>query len=573
MSAFVDSPFVYLTLCSARNRMRVRLRRLREPRYLAGLIVGVGYFALVFGRSFTRSSRGGPRGLAEAVTDGQTAIEMGALALLLFVAFAWLWPSRRPPALAFRRADVQFLFTAPITRRRLIRYQIVRSQLASLFASAIVTLFMRPGSLAHAGLLWAGFVLGMTILNLHMTGISLATAASTGSLVRRWLPRGVVAVAIVAVGADVAARWSDAGATGGNLVSRAADLLASGWSAVVLWPLVMLARLPLADSPLAFVSALPWALLILSLNYAWILRTDVPFEERSAELSEKMARVRREGVSALRKPRTVATPFRLASAGRVEFALLWKNLISMGRFLSWTTLVRLVGFATVFVVVATRGGRASGTRADLLSFVALMTAAVATWLGPQIARADLRQDLAHLAVLRTWPLRGATLVRGEVLAPGVVLVAVVWTALLIAALASVGGSWRVQAPDRWSWLAAAMAVTPGLILLQLLVQNAAAVAFPSWVAIGRPRGGVEVVGQRMLLLFGSILALLVAVVPAALLGAVLFVGVRVVTGSTPIVLPAFGVAAALLVEAFIGTELIGVMLDRTDVTALDPSDE
>jgi hypothetical protein len=76
----------------------------------------------------------------------------------------------------------------------------------------------------------------------------------------------------------------------------------------------------------------------------------------------------------------------------------------------------------------------------------------------------------------------------------------------------------------------------------------------------------------MLLLFGSILALLVAVVPAALLGAVLFVGVRVVTGSTPIVLPAFGAAAALLVEAFIGTELIGVMLDHTDVTALDPSD-
>lgn len=571
MNALLDSPFVYLTVCSARNRTRARLRRLREPRYLIGLVIGVAYFALIFGRSFRSSPRGGARGLAEAV-GSQTAIEMAAVGLLLFLAVAWLWPTRRPPALAFRRADVQFLFTAPIARRRLVRYQIVRSQLASLFASAIVTLFMRPVNFAHATLLWAGFALVMTILNLHLTGISLTTVALSGSAVRRWLPRTILAMAIVAIGVDVAARWSNAGGIGGNLLSRATAVLASGWSAVVLWPLAMLARLPLADSPLAFGGALPWALLLLGLNYVWIVRTDVPFEEGSAELSEKMERVRREGVRALRKPRTVVTPFQLASSGRLEFALLWKNLISMGRFLSWTTLVRLIGLTTMLVVVSTRGGRASGTRADFLSLAALMAAAVGTWLGPQIARADLRQDLAHLAVLRTWPLRGATLVRGEVAAPFVVLVALVWTALVTAGLASVGGSWRVPAFDRWSWLAAAMAVTPGLILLQLILQNAAAVAFPSWVAIGRPRGGVEVMGQRMLLMFGSILTLVVAVVPAALLGAVVFFGMRVVTGGAPIVLPALAGAVVLLVEAFVGTELIGVMLDRTDVTALDPAD-
>jgi hypothetical protein len=176
-------------------------------------------------------------------------------------------------------------------------------------------------------------------------------------------------------------------------------------------------------------------------------------------------------------------------------------------------------------------------------------------------------------VLRTWPLRGATLVRGEVLAPCVVLVALAWMALVIAALASAGGSWRVQVQDRWSWLAASMAVAPGLILLQLLVQNAAAVAFPSWVAIGRPRGGVEVVGQRMLLMFGSILTLVVAVVPAAFLGGIVFIVVRSVIGGVPIVLPALAAAAVLLAETFVCTELIGVMLDRTDVTALDPLDE
>jgi len=31
---------LYIIVCSARNRLRVRLRRLREPRYLFGAIAG-----------------------------------------------------------------------------------------------------------------------------------------------------------------------------------------------------------------------------------------------------------------------------------------------------------------------------------------------------------------------------------------------------------------------------------------------------------------------------------------------------------------------------------------------------
>ena len=53
--------FVYLTACGLVNRARVRVRRLREPRYLAGLTVGVLYFYFVlFGRS------GGSRGQVSA---------------------------------------------------------------------------------------------------------------------------------------------------------------------------------------------------------------------------------------------------------------------------------------------------------------------------------------------------------------------------------------------------------------------------------------------------------------------------------------------------------------------------
>ena len=47
---------LYIMWCSAKNRMRRRLRRLREPRYLIGAVVGAGYlFFALYGR--TRRAR------------------------------------------------------------------------------------------------------------------------------------------------------------------------------------------------------------------------------------------------------------------------------------------------------------------------------------------------------------------------------------------------------------------------------------------------------------------------------------------------------------------------------------
>jgi len=163
-------------------------------------------------------------------------------------------------------------------------------------------------------------------------------------------------------------------------------------------------------------------------------------------------------------------------------------------------------------------------------------------------------------------------VRGEVLAPAIVLVLVAWTAVLAATIFSTHGSVRYQIENPWGYLVASMAVAPGLILLQLLVQNALAVTFPSWVAIGPARGGVDVMGQRMLLMFGSILALVLAVLPAAVVAGVLLVVLRWFVGGSPSVLPGLAAAAVLLGETLVGSEIVSLILDRTEVTALDPAD-
>jgi len=229
----MDSPLIYLTLHSMRNRLRVRFRRLREPRYAIGLIFGLAYFGMIFGRPYFIGGRRTP-GLLGLVADGQPAVHIiAACVLLVVVALAWAWPSTRRPALAFTQADVQLLFTAPISRRRLVRYKLLRSQIGAFFGSAVMTFFMRPASLVQAWTTFIGITLTMAILNLHFTGISFTRVpgASPGRMLRRWLPLAVVLAIVAGVAIDVRVRWpSEAALAGGSAMSEFARIATSPFS-------------------------------------------------------------------------------------------------------------------------------------------------------------------------------------------------------------------------------------------------------------------------------------------------------------------------------------------------------
>jgi ABC-2 type transport system permease protein len=555
-------------VCSLRNRLRVRLRRLREPRYLIASVIGVAYFWLIL---FGRGRRPGGSGGLRLIALGRTGVETGStIVLFITAALVWILPGSRRPALAFSRAEVQHLFTAPIPRHQLVRYRVLRSQIGALIGSTITTLFLGPASVAEGAMVFLGLVLLMGTVNLHMTGVSLSRAAQGW---RRRLPQAIAATAVLVVIGTVAAHWSElttAAATGGSVAAVLNRLSTTGAVSIVLWPFRTLARLPLAHSGTAFLIALPPVLALLAINYLWVLRTDVPFEEASAELSEKLDLLRRRGARAVRQPRaSTRTPFTLAAQGRPEVAILWKNLISMGRMLSWVMLVR-IGAITVFLATMLSRGRSSS--ASLMTFAGLFIAGFALVLGPQMMRSDLRQDLGALAVLKTWPIRGAALVRGEVLAPALVLTAIVFVALIAAAATSVQAPFAADIPNRWSLLVAALLVAPGLLLAQMLVHNALAVIFPSWVSIGARPGGVDVVGQRLLVMVAVMLALVAAVLPAAI-GAGAAVGlVYMVTGTSSVVLAGVLGGATLLVEVWIGSEVIGAILERSDISAVDAPD-
>lgn len=575
----MDNPFLYLTLNTMRNSWRVRLRRLRQPRYAIALLLGIAYFTLILGRPFFFGNGSGDADADEISTSAQViAPAIGSVVLFALLALPWIFPSKQRAALAVTQAEVQFLFTAPLSRRRLIRYKLLRSMVGALISSAFLTIVMRPDSVAQALARFLGTALIIALINLHYTGISLhrLPSATTGpsTLIRRWLPSALVLTLIALVVRDLMARWPDAGAvpSGDEWVSAVAQLSASGLTGIVLWPFRAIVALPLADSATAFALALPVPLIAIALNYLWIIRTDVPFEEASAELADKIARVRKEGLKALRTPRAATpTPFSLAPSGLTETAILWKNLITMRRSLSLFMVMPFLPFVIVIAaMMVTDGGNTS--RADTVTGMLMIVAGMTVVLGPMMLRTDLRQDLPNLAILRTWPVRGAALVRGQVLAPAIVLSAVVWIALVAALSFSMLGSGELQISQRLSYFLAAATVAPGVILVQLLIQNGLAVTFPSWVTTGPPRGGVDAIGQRMLLMLVGVLGLLLGILPALLLGGSLALVVRFATGEPSIVASSIVAAAVLIGEAALGSELVGSILDRTDVSALDPVD-
>ena len=129
-----------------------------------------------------------------------------------------------------------------------------------------------------------------------------------------------------------------------------------------------------------------------------MLRSDVVFEEAAALAAERTLEqgARPTGPSAHRR----SVPFTLSPTGRPENAILWKNLISVSRYASGRTLLRVMPVAILFAAIL---GQLVGDLATRFAFMAMAAAGVAALFGPQGARNDLRQDLSRLAILKTWP--------------------------------------------------------------------------------------------------------------------------------------------------------------------------
>jgi ABC-2 type transport system permease protein len=561
----VTDAALYLLRCTAWNRGRRLLRQLRSPRYALAVLVGVAYLGLVlFGQ---RAGPGG--GLATRAVAGG-----GTLFLLVLVAKWWLLGADRS-ALAFAPAEVQFLFPAPLSRAALLAYKLGRNQVLVLFNVLLWTmLFWRRADGAHPLLHMAGLWIFFTTLSLHRLG----TALTRDSLLvhgragwRRAWPAVVVAGLLVGVGVVTARQLAP---PNGNPLEWLLTLAGTAPLSWLVWPF----RLPLgplaAESGWAFARALPAGLLVVGLHVLWILRADRSFEEAAIEASarraELLSRWRRQGTVAPLRPEAHRRRLPLGATGSPVLAIMWKNLTRLLRTTSPAFLLTLLLLLVGIVVVGGVVGEESGNMLGFVGVLALSWAGMLTLLGPQWVRVDLRGEVEHLDLIRSWPLPGRQIMTGMILSSATVLTALqlvlggVGLGALLAQdrLPSPPRSWRCSRfrpsrcwPASTSCPSASRTGAPSCTR-RGCAPRSAPVASSRWGSTCSPRG----VSFLLLLLF--------LVGPAALGGGI---GYLLHGRIGPwAALPAGAVAAAaLLLEAFLLVDWLG---DRLEAGARDADD-
>ena len=186
--------------------------------------------------------------------------------------------------------------------------------------------------------------------------------------------------------------------------------------------------------------------------------------------------------------------------------------------------------------------------------------------GPQYVRNDLRSDLLKLDLLRSYPLRGSSVVLAEAAASTLMLTVVQFSLLILTYLAFLGNTSMVpDLEERTLLLLILLVCLPAVNLLGMLIQNGAALLFPAWVRLGSGRtGGVEALGQNILMMIAFVALLAVTLVLPLALGAGAFLLLRSLLSDWA-VLPALAlVLLAIGFEAALGVEGLGRVFEHTD---------
>ena len=170
-----------------------------------------------------------------------------------------------------------------------------------------------------------------------------------------------------------------------------------------------------------------------------------------------------------------------------------------------------------------------------------------------------------------YPLHGWQVVLGELLAPATILTGVQWCLVLLSVMmfsqAPQGDT--IALTKRLSIGAAAAMIAPGLNLISLVIPNASVLLFPAWLNIGREQvGGIEVMGQRLIFMLGSVLVFAFALVPAAVLFLLVFLPAKPLVGAVVAVpLAALAATTVLAAESSLAIWWMGRLFERFDVSA------
>jgi len=559
--------FIVVTLRSFRNRIVSRLKRLRNIRNLISFLVGMAYFWFAGWRHlFTARSP-----FRMGLPPSDLLIDFASMVVLMLMILAWALPEQSA-GLTFSEAEIQFLFPAPITRRQLLLYKVLRAQPQVFISAAVISFLMFRGA-KFIGV-WACFI----ALSIYFTFVALGRARlkllGVGFLVR--LP----VVGALAVGVSALLwRTIDFGAfrgMGGRMrPGRYPDLPALFHGpvadAILFGPRFFShAVLPASIPQLLASCAILLAIALLFFELA--ARTNIAVEEASIDASAKRAarraRLSEQGTGKHVTFPRIPPPFRIPARARPEVAIYWKN-VTAGLRISSPWLLIMAVCALYFL-----GQSLYSPERQLRFVMAVLTlslAAIFPLLGSTVFTQDMRLDLRRIELLKSYPISGERLVAAEIAGPLSFVAAVELMLLSVAAIilhtAAPPANMRFLGSPEFVVIALMLA-TP-VCAAQLLIRNAVPILLPGW-AMRAPdeQRGFNVMGQRLLMVAGNLLVLLFVLLPAAcIVGAGLLVATFWLHGSMPVVALTTVLATALLFfEVWLGIRFLGRQFEKIDVT-------
>ncbi|MEW6746909.1 MAG: putative ABC exporter domain-containing protein, partial [Planctomycetota bacterium] len=431
----MNAGLLYLLRTTPRGRLRRLARRLRG---LKGFLVILGatlLFALILGpQVFVYTLQRDPERLQDIASSIRRWGPPASLFLVLLVGVS-------RGALYFRPAEIQFLFSAPVSRRELLLYNVVSKLRVQLLSALWLGCFM----LQHTMLWYAAFVaaflfLAFVQLTAQASGLLLATIDQ--ALAKSLKRLGLVALALVSGGVLVAATTLTPRGTSFMDMARAVvEHPAVRTVSFVTRPFV---EVFVADSPanLAVWSAM--AIGIVGVEVLLLLGFDAAYTEGAlvqARTIQRMLRRLRSGGGALAasgpaKLRFSIPPFpQLGGAG----PLAWRQCQELSRNISGVLRVGLFMFLwiLVFMIAPAMAGTEPKESHHAKAVMPLMMIIFFAPMMTMHLAFDFRRDLDRMVLLKSLPVSPFALCCGQLVA--MTLLMAFWQSIGVGVIAVMSG--------------------------------------------------------------------------------------------------------------------------------------
>jgi hypothetical protein len=558
--------FALVTLQSFINRIVARLKRLRNPRYLFGAIAGAAYFYFIVFRRIGHRG-GGTKTIAFAQLGlNDVFVDIAAAAVLGLAILVWAFPGDEG-GIEFTEAEIAFLFPAPLRRRDILLYKIIRSQ-PQIFVTSIVALFFARGWFVGT---WAVFTVAQLYAMMTSFGRARLRLARIGFLTRLVSVFGILSLLAWYAWSHLRPALHAARADGGKSFAFVHETLSHGLPNVLLFLPRFFVRTMYPSDVATFGISIGVVAILGVLFLSIAVRLNVSFEEGSIVASQKrLARVARlQGNRSGRNVTFKRMPVpALRATGPVEVAIIWKNVVALLRIsIAWVLIFLLIYLYMVIQAIWVHIPGVTTTIGVVLACFAGMF----IFIGPGIFANDLRLDFGRMEVLKSYPISGERLIGAEIAAPLFVVASLEILFLATAAILMNFGSGN----PKLAFLSSAQFVVIGLLIavpvcaLQLVIRNAIPVLFPAWAGRSKEEArGIAFTGQRIIMLIGNLFVLIVALVPAGLvLLPSLWVSWHFFSGHPAAIAVATMPAVFTLgVEVWLAIKALGAQFDRLDIS-------